>query len=629
MCGISGVFGSDDSSIASSMISCLSHRGPDGLGHWSDSIDRVGNISLSHSRLSIVDLIGSNQPIQSDHGCILIQNGEIYNHKEIRKGYSYPWRTNGDAETILATHFHSIPPPSVLPEPASGKKKGWFRLSSSINRATRHIEWVKRLNGMWGFALWDPRYRELILCRDTLGIKPLLKWQSPNGSLLFSSEAKAFRAHPEYLPKLDARSLFARLAFEYALDDTTLFSGVSQVRPGTIETWSLDSSGQAVLTGVANYSQFINSPTNHWDPKISSQQLLHSLRMGLADRLNSDVPAGIVLSGGLDSSMMAALAKEASEIALRPIPKCWTVSENEDNPDFKAAVEVAKSLDLEHHCWTLDEDVFWKKLPSLSWSGEDLDLTVLFFQPLFSQMSKEVKVGICGQGADEIHAGYPRHNNLTNHSTLVSNRLNLIDHPIAKNLTSDLVEDIEIFGPGQPWKGRLPKVNEIYSDLESTLNFEMSRGQLTNFQLRLVDRHSMAHGLEVRVPFLSSQHLNLSRKLPIDWRLKKGHLEKRALRSAAALTDLPSHIVSRPKLPAGTATSPGLINSIIDELKPNVIEWNSQIPILEPLLNKMPDIAIGFRLFCSLHLGNETKSLNRNGDLMSLLDDVEPIEWVK
>ena len=123
MCGISGVFGTDDPFIASDMISCLSHRGPDGQGYWSDSVNRVGNISFGHSRLAIIDVIGSSQPIQSEHGCVLVQNGEIYNQTEIRENTSYPWKTSGDGEAILAAHFNSIPSPSVIPETVSGKKK--------------------------------------------------------------------------------------------------------------------------------------------------------------------------------------------------------------------------------------------------------------------------------------------------------------------------------------------------------------------------------------------------------------------------------------------------------------------------------------------------------------------------
>ena len=169
---MSGVCGTDYPCFASDMISCLSHRGPDGQGYWSDSVNRVGNISFGHSRLAIIDVVGSSQPIQSEHGCVLIQNGEIYNQTQIRENTSYPWKTSGDGEAILAAHFNSIPSPSVIPETVSGKKNGWYRVSSGVNQALRHVEWVKRLNGMWGFALWDPRYRELILCRDELGIKP-------------------------------------------------------------------------------------------------------------------------------------------------------------------------------------------------------------------------------------------------------------------------------------------------------------------------------------------------------------------------------------------------------------------------------------------------------------------------
>ncbi|MDP6857153.1 MAG: hypothetical protein QGH13_06450, partial [Candidatus Thalassarchaeaceae archaeon] len=190
MCGITGIFGNDDPHLCSEMTSCLNHRGPDGNGVWSDSIGRNGNISLGHTRLAILDVMGSNQPLFSDHGCVLVQNGEIYNHLEIRKSTRYPWRTNGDGESILAAHRESIGSPLVTPEPPVGQKRGWFSCSTGPNRANRHVEWVSRLNGMWGFALWDSQNQELILCRDPMGIKPLLRWQSNDGTLLFASEAK-------------------------------------------------------------------------------------------------------------------------------------------------------------------------------------------------------------------------------------------------------------------------------------------------------------------------------------------------------------------------------------------------------------------------------------------------------
>ena len=125
---------------------------------------------------------------------------------------------------------------------------------------------------------------------------------------------------------MDLHALVARLAFEYPLDNTTLFQGVAQVRPGTVETWSVDSNGRAILTGVAQYSTDIVTPLSH-ATSPSPEELLDGLRHDLADRLMSDVPVGIVLSGGLDSSMVAALASQSAKIADRPVPTCWTLTE--------------------------------------------------------------------------------------------------------------------------------------------------------------------------------------------------------------------------------------------------------------------------------------------------------------
>ena len=157
----------------------------------------------------------------------------------------------------------------------------------------------------------------------------------------------------------------------------------------------------------------------------------------------------------------------------------------------------------------LPQKSFENDLSKLVWHGEDLDVTVLFFQPLFNKMSKHVKVGLCGQGADELHAGYPRYRNLKTHSDLIKNRLEMIDYRINKT---------EV-GLHTSWNSQLFSPENQFSSLKSTLDFEMQRGQLTNFQLRLVDRHSMAHALEVRVPFLGSSHWNESRQIPFDWRL--------------------------------------------------------------------------------------------------------------
>ena len=587
MCGIAGLLGSDgdDAEMAYSMASLLNHRGPDGTRSWSESCSQ-GGVGFGHTRLSIVDIAGSDQPLFSDDGCVLIMNGEIYNHQTIRnqeRGFSF--RTKGDGETILAA-YHS---------------------------RTDDFSWVQRLDGIWAFALWDSNRERLILCRDQLGVKPLIRTVTEEGTLLFGSEVKSLRAHPGHKPTLDMDALVARIAYEYPLDETTLFQDVYSVQSGTIEIWKLVESG-AILDEkhrwVANNQR---SYSENWTISHDAPALLESLTSSVADRLMSDVPLGIILSGGLDSAMVAALAHEASERTGYPLPACWTVAESEDNPDWVAAERVCSALDLQHHQHILEEGVFEDSLPNLSWYGEDLDFTVLFFQPLFEKMSESVKVGLCGQGADELHAGYPRYKNLQEHRHQIRSRLDACDHPFANKLISGKIDQ-----PG--WRTNHNPEN-CFSDLETTLDYELNHGQLTNFQLRLVDRHSMAHGLEVRVPFLGASHLSASKRLPLQWKLSGG-IEKVALREAASLTHLPKDIVHRPKLPAGRATSPTMIDNLLNELKGHAAEYAHDIPSISGMFGGQPEISLGLRLFRSMHLVDG--GLGRHGkDLMTLLEDVD------
>ena len=586
MCGIAGIFGpnGDDSALAYSMASMLNHRGPDGIQSWSESCE-YGGIGLGHTRLSIVDVAGSTQPLHSDNGCVLVMNGEIYNHHRIRnEERGYPFRTKGDGESILATY------------------------------ASRQddVTWVQRLDGIFSFALWDTKRSVLILCRDRLGVKPLVRTQTSDGNLLFGSEAKSLRVYPQYTPSIDLHALVARIAFEYPLDETTLFEDVYSVEPGTVETWSLTESGATLLHSKRWASQFRSNPGLSWNPAEDASTLLESLTSSVADRLMSDVPLGIVLSGGLDSAMVAAISDEASRRTGYPLPACWTVAESEENPDWKAAELVCQALDLEHHQYVLEDNAFDKSLPNLSWHGEDLDVTVLFFQPLFSTMSKSVKVGLCGQGADELHAGYPRYRDLESHQRLIHSRLDACEHPFANRLREGVIDK-------SGWRGE-HNPSTAFSDLQSTLDYEVNHGQLTNFQLRLVDRHSMAHGLEVRVPFLGQSHVQASSMLPMTWKLPN-HTEKAALRAAANLTRLPKEIVTRPKMPAGRATSPTMIDNLLTELHGHALEYANDIPELSGMFKGQPEISLGLRLFRSMHITDG--GLGRDGkDLMTLLEDV-------
>ena len=338
MCGISAMFGNPDIEIVRKMTDLQSQRGPDGNAVWSDEL-----CSLGHSRLSIIDLIGSNQPLFSEKNRVLVHNGEIYNHSSIRDGLrQYSWKTKGDSETILALH-ETLDDKNVKFEKNNLKEirfNGSFHYEknycNSGNPATKHLSWIKKLDGIWGFALWDPLKSELILSRDRLGVKPLCR-TIVNKSLLVGSESKAFRAHESYNSELDIYSLVARLAYEYPLDNTTLFRNVIQVAPGSVETWRLGENGTPILTGVAMLPKFKISDGGKWNPSSDSKLLLNSLQSSISDRLMSDVPLGVVLSGGLDSSMIVALAKSSAESMGVPIPECWTVAEDESNPDWRDA----------------------------------------------------------------------------------------------------------------------------------------------------------------------------------------------------------------------------------------------------------------------------------------------------
>jgi asparagine synthase (glutamine-hydrolysing) len=572
MCGLSGMLGSPEPSIVKKMILLQQHRGPDGSGVWHDN-----SVCLGHARLAIVDLEGSPQPIQSQEGNVLVANGEIYNFESIRSSFpTYQWTTFGDSETILALYEKTIQ-------------------ANPIASAKDHANWVKTLDGMFAFALWNPQQKQLILARDEMGIKPLIR-SKIGSSLVFSSEVKGLRAHPEFYPQLDEHALMARLVWEYPLDATTLFLDVHQVRPGTLEVWSLDGD-DPVLVDSHRFSIPKMNPSEEYDEVMGGKGLLDGFIDSVGQRLMSDVPVGIVLSGGLDSSLVAAVANDAAHRYNRPIPECWTVAESEDNPDWIAAETVASSLDLKHHQSIMESDSFARHLPSLSWHGEDLDVSVLFFQPLFKEMAKSVRVGLCGQGADEIHAGYPRYVDLEGHKAELQKRASMLTHPFARQLERGGIDEED----GRWWVNDHRPETHLDS-LQTTLQFELDHGQLSNFQLRLVDRHSMAHSLEVRVPFLGRSHRKDAFKLPMGQRLPIDGLEKKALRKAASYTSLPRSVVERKKLPAGTATSPTLLSNCVKEYSAQIDEIASRWSFCEPLLRHQPEITLGLGLFESLHL---------------------------
>ncbi len=378
MCGINGIAYATrkqkyvNEKLLTAMRDVITHRGPDDAGIFIDE-----NIGLAHRRLSIVDVNHGHQPMyNSDKSLAIIYNGEVYNHKDYRaelesKGYKY--QTNCDTETILYLYEEY------------GEKC------------------LEKLRGMFAFAIWDKRKNELFVARDRLGIKPLYYVHDDEGNLFYASEIKSLLAANAVRPELNYNALPDQLANHGTSYDETLFAGVKRLLPGHFLTWS---DGKIKIEKYWDVS---------FEPKIvekSDAEYVEEWREKFKEsvklRLMADVPLGMFLSGGIDSSAICAMM---SEMVDEPI-KTFSVgfAEREAN-EFEYARIVSKAFKTEHHEITITPEQFFAELPNLIWH-EDEPLGFIASVPLYfvSKLAqKHVKVVLTGEGSDEILAGYGRY----------------------------------------------------------------------------------------------------------------------------------------------------------------------------------------------------------------------------
>ncbi|GAA4643669.1 amidotransferase 1, exosortase A system-associated [Pontixanthobacter gangjinensis] len=376
MCGIAGLFhlGTPkpvDPFRVERMCDAMVHRGPDGAGVWTDA-----GIGLGHRRLSIIDLEGSPQPMHSADGeTVIAFNGEIYNFRELRReleGQGARFRTDGDTEVILAA---------------------WQRWG---------IDCLDRLNGMFAFALYDKRKKELLLARDRLGVKPLFMAELSDGSMAFASELKGLLAHPLLRREADPKAVEDYMAWGYVPDHRSILKGVEKLPAGHFR--------------VLKHGASAPPPRQWWDisfadrhkgsTKDLSAELMHHLREGVTSRMVSDVPLGAFLSGGVDSSSVVALMAEASS---EPVNTCSIGFDVADLDETGYAKQVADLFSTNHHSQTVQPDDF-----------QEIDRLVSMFDEPFAdasalptwrvcQLAREhVTVALSGDGADEAFAGYRR-----------------------------------------------------------------------------------------------------------------------------------------------------------------------------------------------------------------------------
>ncbi len=336
MCGIAGIVSLDpemriDPPRAEQMRDVLRHRGPDDAGLWHDE-----GVALAHRRLSIVDVAGGAQPMANEDETVwLVCNGEIYNHPTLRReleALGHRYRTRSDSETIL--HLYE-------------------------EEGDRCVE---RLQGMFAFALWDRRAGRLLLARDRLGIKPLYYAQTEH-ELLFASEIKAILAGGTITAAFNESVLPEFLATRFVSGEETFFRGVQKLLPGRLLTWS-----RAAGLDVRRYWRLPPGEGNHVTRAGLTQELRSQLQRTVESHLMSDVPLGLFLSGGLDSSLLAGLMAASGH---RPL---HTFSVGIDEPDANEldyARQVAEHVGSHHQDVTVSQTRFFEQLPRLVWHEDE------------------------------------------------------------------------------------------------------------------------------------------------------------------------------------------------------------------------------------------------------------------
>ena len=528
MCGICGYVGTDlDSHVLQKMVDILGHRGPDDSGYWQDSAAALG-----HTRLSIIDLTeAASQPMITDDGrYVIVFNGEIYNYRELRQELEQiggSFQSTSDTEVILI-----------------GYRK-WGR------------EILHRLRGMFSFAIWDAQRQHLILARDRIGIKPLFYAPLAN-ALVFASEIKAMLMHPKLTREMNPTAVNSYLTLGYIPGPDTIFKGVQALMPGCWLEWE---------NGTLKTYQY-------WSPEFTSEPLADSekdlveqLDLWLNDAVRShlvaDVPVGVFLSGGVDSSLIAAIAQRHSPEPLRT----YTIGFAGGGDERYFSRAVAAHIHSEHRERLVTPDLV-EQLPRLLWHLEQplFDNSIL---PTFlvSQFAKEeVKVVLSGDGADEPFAGYdwtrfalalpnlPRlwspsgwqwayqtglgglfkrflydagHGENSRYLRRMTVSESLVNWLCTREFFQLLEED-----PSQQYLDRVLHMAPVFDSRDRFLYADL-RVYLPEDVLFKVDRMSMANGLEVRVPFLDHHLVEWVLRLPFSMRFRRAH-GKYLLRKLAA-----------------------------------------------------------------------------------------------
>jgi asparagine synthase (glutamine-hydrolysing) len=560
MCGINGIAFSSrsrrrvDATELKTMRDVITHRGPDDEGIYIDE-----NVGLGHRRLSIVDVASGHQPMTNEDGSLyIIYNGEVYNHADYREDLEargHVYRTHCDTETIL-------------------------HLYEDYGDAC-----VEYLRGMFAFAIWDRNKRELFIARDRLGVKPLYYVHTADGSLFFASEIKALLEARAVKAELNFAGFSDYLANHATSGEETLFVGVKRLMPGHTLTWR---DGEIKIKKYWDVS-FAKVAANGHSDKDYIAEWSELFRKSVELRLMADVPLGMFLSGGIDSSAIAAVM---STLVDEPI-KTFSVAfaEREAN-ELEYARLVAHAYKTDHHEVVVSPEEFFAALPDLIWHEDEplahpSSVALFFVSRLAAQ---HVKVVLTGEGSDELMAGYARYRktilNLAvgerYHRMVPAGVRDLIRGQIAGmsasklraklsrtflSLSTDIEsiyfdnfavfprsdqnqlltrDTIDRIGGIDPYAG----VRRVLSDTDAqSLLDRLLYADIKTYLHELLmkqDQMSMAASLESRVPFLDHKLVEFTSSLPERLKLRRW-TTKYVLRQSMKGV-LPEQILTRPKM---------------------------------------------------------------------------------
>lgn len=553
MCGLTGFYASQNDrpraelhTLGGTMAQTLSHRGPDAGGVWQDP---EHEIVLAHRRLAIIDLSaeGAQPMLSASERYVIVYNGEFYNYRDLQgelEDAGVTFRGQSDTEVFLAAVDQ------------------W-----GFERA------LHKAGGMFAFALWDRKLRRLHFARDRLGKKPLyIGWAG--GSLVFGSELKALRAHPDFRPALDRRALSLYMRYGWLNAPFCIYKGVWALRPGhsmTLDTAALEP-GSDLSARMEPYWRPIDialggQAAARQRPETEAIDEFEALlRTCVADRMISDVPLGAFLSGGIDSSAVVALMQAVSN---RPV-KTYTIGFDQKDFDEAAhAARVAAHLGTDHHTLRLDGKEALEVIPRLPDIYDepfaDISAIPTFLVSRFAR--GEVTVALSGDGGDEMLGGYERHLRAPGIHEWMKRTPRFLRHGLAAALRAIPAERLDALRPGHPqfgvkvrkaaemlgletqediyarlisvrdspllagWQGApdlLKTLADLPGNLPGGLGFAEKMmlwdmlGYLPGDILTKVDRASMAASLEARAPLLDTRIFEYAWSLPESFRIRRG-----------------------------------------------------------------------------------------------------------